>query len=111
VGKPSLNAAQPYAKAEGRVFLLVPAYPGCPGTKAVKLCCCCCCCYVAHLRHVLYTLLSALRKKHSVIENPKKSRLTTLIQNIVTFTKLGARVDSEIPQGTKRYKYFFFKKI
>jgi len=24
------------AKAEGRVFLLVPAYPGCPGTKAVK---------------------------------------------------------------------------
>jgi len=36
VGKPSLNAAQPYAKAEGRVFLLVPTYPGCPGTKAVK---------------------------------------------------------------------------
>jgi len=36
VGKPSLNAAQPYAMAEGRVFLLVPAYPGCPGTKAVK---------------------------------------------------------------------------
>jgi len=36
VGKPSLNAAQSYAKAEGRVFLLVPAYPGCPGTKAVK---------------------------------------------------------------------------
>jgi len=36
VGKPSLNAAQPYAKAEGRVFLLVPAYPGGPGTKAVK---------------------------------------------------------------------------
>jgi len=36
VEKPSLNAAQPYAKAEGRVFLLVPAYPGCPGTKAVK---------------------------------------------------------------------------
>jgi len=36
VGKPSLNAAQPYAKAEGRLFLLVPAYPGCPGTKAVK---------------------------------------------------------------------------
>jgi len=36
VGKPSLNAAQPYAEAEGRVFLLVPAYPGCPGTKAVK---------------------------------------------------------------------------
>jgi len=36
VGKRSLNAAQPYAKAEGRVFLLVPAYPGCPGTKAVK---------------------------------------------------------------------------
>jgi len=36
VGKPSLNAAQPYAKAEGRVFLLVPAYPGCPRTKAVK---------------------------------------------------------------------------
>jgi len=36
VGKPSLNAAQPYAKAEGRVYLLVPAYPGCPGTKAVK---------------------------------------------------------------------------
>jgi len=35
-GEPSLNAAQPYAKAEGRVFLLVPAYPGCPGTKAVK---------------------------------------------------------------------------
>jgi len=34
--KPSLNSAQPYAKAEGRVFLLVPAYPGCPGTKAVK---------------------------------------------------------------------------
>jgi len=32
----SLNAAQPYAKAEGRVFLLVPAYAGCPGTKAVK---------------------------------------------------------------------------
>jgi len=31
-----MNAAQPYAKAEGRVFLLVPAYPGCPGTKAVK---------------------------------------------------------------------------
>jgi len=27
----------PYAKAEGRVFLLVPAYPGCRGTKAVKL--------------------------------------------------------------------------
>jgi len=36
VGKPSLYAAQPYAKAEGRVFLLVPAYPGSPGTKAVK---------------------------------------------------------------------------
>jgi len=36
VGKPSLNAAQPYAKADGRVFLLVPAYPGCPGTKTVK---------------------------------------------------------------------------
>jgi len=36
VGKPSLNAAQPYAKAEGSMFLLVPAYPGCPGTKAVK---------------------------------------------------------------------------
>jgi len=36
VGKPNLNAAQPYAKAEGRVFLLVPAYTGCPGTKAVK---------------------------------------------------------------------------
>jgi len=36
VGKLSLNAAQPYAKAEGGVFLLVPAYPGCPGTKAVK---------------------------------------------------------------------------
>jgi len=36
VGKPSLNAAQPYAKAEGRVFLLVPAYLGCPETKAVK---------------------------------------------------------------------------
>jgi len=36
VGKPSLNAGQPYAKAEGRVFLLVLAYPGCPGTKAVK---------------------------------------------------------------------------
>jgi len=36
VGKPSLYAAQPYAKTEGRVFLLVPAYPGCPGTKAVK---------------------------------------------------------------------------
>jgi len=36
VWKPSLNAAQPYAKAEGRVFLLVPAYPGCPGIKAVK---------------------------------------------------------------------------
>jgi len=36
VGKPSLNAAQPCAKAEGRVFLLVPAYPGCPGTKAIK---------------------------------------------------------------------------
>jgi len=36
VGKPSLNAAQPYAKAEDRVFLLVPAYSGCPGTKAVK---------------------------------------------------------------------------
>jgi len=36
VGKPSLYAAQPYAKAEGRVFLLVSAYPGCPGTKAVK---------------------------------------------------------------------------
>jgi len=36
VGKPSLNAAQPYAKAEGRVLLLVLTYPGCPGTKAVK---------------------------------------------------------------------------
>jgi len=24
------------AKAEFRVFLMVPAYPGCPGTKAVK---------------------------------------------------------------------------
>jgi len=36
VGTPSLNAAQPYAKAEGRVFLLVLAYPGCHGTKAVK---------------------------------------------------------------------------
>jgi len=36
VGKPSLNAAQPYAKTEGRMFLLVPAYLGCPGTKAVK---------------------------------------------------------------------------
>jgi len=38
VEKPSLNAAQPYAKAEGKVFLLVPAYPGCPGTKAVNGC-------------------------------------------------------------------------
>jgi len=36
VGKPSQNAAQPYAKAEGRVFLLVPADQRCPGTKAVK---------------------------------------------------------------------------
>jgi len=36
VGKPSLNAAQPYAKAEGRVFLLVPTCPGFPGTKAAK---------------------------------------------------------------------------
>jgi len=36
MGKPSPNAAQPYAKAEGRVSRLVPAYPGCPGTKAVK---------------------------------------------------------------------------
>jgi len=36
VGKPSLNAAQSYGKAEGRVFLLVPAYLGCPRTKAVK---------------------------------------------------------------------------
>jgi len=36
VGKPSLNAVKSYAKAKGRVFLLVPAYPGCPGTKAVK---------------------------------------------------------------------------
>jgi len=36
VEKPSLNAAQPYAKAEGRVFFLVPAYLGCLGTKAVK---------------------------------------------------------------------------
>jgi len=36
VRKPSVYAAQPYAKAEGRVFLLLPAYPGCPGTKAVK---------------------------------------------------------------------------
>jgi len=35
-GEPSLHAAQPYAKAEGRVFLLVQVYPGCPGTKAVK---------------------------------------------------------------------------
>jgi len=35
-GETSLNAAQPYAKAEGRVFLLVLAYPGFPGTKAVK---------------------------------------------------------------------------
>jgi len=35
-GKPSLNTAQPYAKAEGRVFFLVPAYLGCPGTKAIK---------------------------------------------------------------------------
>jgi len=35
-GEPSLNAAQPFAKAEGRVFLLVPAYPGCPGTEAIK---------------------------------------------------------------------------
>jgi len=24
------------AKAEGRMFLLVLAYPGCPGTKAIK---------------------------------------------------------------------------
>jgi len=36
VGKPSLNAAQSYANAKGRVFLLVLAYPGCPATKAVK---------------------------------------------------------------------------
>jgi len=36
VGKPSQNAAQPYAKADGRVYLLVPAYPGCLETKAVK---------------------------------------------------------------------------
>jgi len=36
VGKPSLNAAQICAKAEGRVFLPVPAYLGCPGKKAVK---------------------------------------------------------------------------
>jgi len=36
VGKPSLYAEQPYAKAEDRVFLLVPAYSNCPRTKAVK---------------------------------------------------------------------------
>ena len=31
----------------GRVFLLVPAYPGCPGPKAVKrLCVCVCVCVV-----------------------------------------------------------------
>jgi len=35
VGKPSLYAAQPYAKAEGSVSSGT-AYPGCPGTKAVK---------------------------------------------------------------------------
>jgi len=35
-GETQRNAAQPYAKAKGRVFLLVPAYPGCPGTKAIK---------------------------------------------------------------------------
>jgi len=41
VGKPSPNAAQPYAKAEGRVFLLVPAYPGCPEERPWNGCCCC----------------------------------------------------------------------
>jgi len=46
-------------------------------------------------------------KTTSVTENPKNVRLTTLIQNLVVFTKLGAQVDNEVPQGTKRYRYVF----
>jgi len=34
--QPERSTALCYCKAEGRVFLLVPAYPGCPGTKAIK---------------------------------------------------------------------------
>jgi len=58
----------------------------------------------------LYTFLPVIREKTtSVTENPEKARLTTLIQSLVIFTKLGVRVDNEVPQGMKRYKYAFFK--
>jgi len=57
----------------------------------------------AHLRqHVLYAFLPVFRKKHICDGQPQKARLTTLIQNLVIFTKLGARVDNEVLQGTKR---------
>jgi len=36
-------------------------------------------------------------------------RLTRLIQNLVIFTKLDARLDNEVTQGTKRYKCAFLK--
>jgi len=48
-------------------------------------------------------------KTTSVTENPRKATLTTLIQNLVIFTRLGACVDSEVRQGTKMYKYTFFE--
>jgi len=35
-GNPAWTQHSPMLRQKGRVFLLVPAYPGCPGTKAVK---------------------------------------------------------------------------
>jgi len=70
VGTPSLNAAQPYAKAEGRVFLLVPAYPGCPGTKTVKwllVGCLGVCIAVATIDTDVYCLCGLA--DHSAVEN------------------------------------------
>jgi len=62
------------------------------------------------LHHILYTLLPAFQGKTTLVtENPEKARLTTLIQNFVIFTRLGARMDNEVLHGTKRYKYTFFE--
>jgi len=63
VGKLSLNAAQLYAKAEGRVFLLVLAYPGCPGTKAVKRFCVCVHCVVIGAAAPPSSSVSAVTRK------------------------------------------------
>jgi len=64
VGKPSLKTAQPYAKAEGRVFLLVLAYPGCPGTKTVK-------------RLVLLLLLLLLLQFYTWTQQQQSTKFTT----------------------------------